>query len=537
MKSQILLHVKLATMLLIGAVAYPTVLPGQETQPAESGKGDAQPPEERKDAQPPQPKQKLIDINKETTHVLGPLDDEGFVDYAGAIDQILSEGVTPETNGAIPFWQAVGCQRIPPERREKFFQRIGTEVPAVQNEPLGWPEFARDKLKLAGDAALAIDPMFDMAARRPWKRDEFPQIGIWLDAQEKRLQLVEAAAGKKHFWSPILLSDEKTLVSAELLVLEPAREFARMLNVRCMLHLGEGRVEAAWRDIETTRALARQVARGSTIIEQLVGVAMESIACQAYINLVQQVQPGPREAVRMIARFDKSEPLPRMTRAMGIGERFMFLQASQMLAKEGPKALGQLGIGANANNPIIAMVFRSGINWNVPMRDANEYYNRIVEIGEIASPTKRRRALFDYQTEVEEDLQANGKPSPLTLLTGVGRGRAIGNILKALLLPAISASADAEFRIHDYHQLCRIATALEGYRTLHGDYPESLEPLVPKFVDDLGVDTFSEGKPWHYRREEAGYVLYSVGQNGTDEGGKRNDDLVIRGPRDHRDRE
>lgn len=66
----------------------------------------------------------------------------------------------------------------------------------------------------------------------------------------------------------------------------------------------------------------------------------------------------------------------------------------------------------------------------------------------------------------------------------------------------------------------RIACGLERYRLAHGTYPDSLEALVPACIDAVPHDTLN-GQPYHYRMNADGtFLLYSVGWNQTDDGGK-----------------
>jgi hypothetical protein len=66
----------------------------------------------------------------------------------------------------------------------------------------------------------------------------------------------------------------------------------------------------------------------------------------------------------------------------------------------------------------------------------------------------------------------------------------------------------------------RIACALERYRLAHGVYPGSLDVLAPAYIDELPHDIMN-GQPYHYRlRSDGTYLLYSVGWNQTDDGGK-----------------
>jgi hypothetical protein len=66
----------------------------------------------------------------------------------------------------------------------------------------------------------------------------------------------------------------------------------------------------------------------------------------------------------------------------------------------------------------------------------------------------------------------------------------------------------------------QIACALERYRLAHGEYPETLDALAPGFIPQLPRDIVN-GEPLKYRRADNGkFLLYSVGWNETDDGGK-----------------
>jgi hypothetical protein len=41
---------------------------------------------------------------------------------------------------------------------------------------------------------------------------------------------------------------------------------------------------------------------------------------------------------------------------------------------------------------------------------------------------------------------------------------------------------------------------------------------VPQYIDKAPIDPF-DGKPMRYKLTEPGYIVYSIGEDGTDEGG------------------
>jgi hypothetical protein len=93
------------------------------------------------------------------------------------------------------------------------------------------------------------------------------------------------------------------------------------------------------------------------------------------------------------------------------------------------------------------------------------------------------------------------------------------NLFTGMLIPALDKVAKKSANAQTYVNLARIACALERHRLAHGNYPETLDALVPQFIAQLPHDVIN-GEPLKYRRtDERQFVLYSVGWNETDDGG------------------
>lgn len=76
------------------------------------------------------------------------------------------------------------------------------------------------------------------------------------------------------------------------------------------------------------------------------------------------------------------------------------------------------------------------------------------------------------------------------------------------------------------YQASILALALEKYQLVHSEFPESLEELVPDFIEAIPQDPVSQ-TPLLYRREEMGYLLYSPGEDGIDHGALLGADLLL----------
>jgi hypothetical protein len=73
--------------------------------------------------------------------------------------------------------------------------------------------------------------------------------------------------------------------------------------------------------------------------------------------------------------------------------------------------------------------------------------------------------------------------------------------------------ADAQAR------LAVSALAIEAFRNQESRLPQKLEEVAPKILADVPTDPF-DGAPLRYRRRENGFVLYSIGRDREDNGGR-----------------
>jgi len=93
----------------------------------------------------------------------------------------------------------------------------------------------------------------------------------------------------------------------------------------------------------------------------------------------------------------------------------------------------------------------------------------------------------------------------------------------SLYCPAIEACRAAHWRQETEVLLTRLLFALEAYHRDTGSYPDVLDDLLGRYIDEIPLDPFS-GESFRYILEPPGYLLYSVGPNGMDEDGRDRSD-------------
>jgi hypothetical protein len=94
------------------------------------------------------------------------------------------------------------------------------------------------------------------------------------------------------------------------------------------------------------------------------------------------------------------------------------------------------------------------------------------------------------------------------------------NFFAQLLLPALGHTRQVMVRGEARYEMLGLVAALKLYRQQVGVWPDELGWLIQdKIIAKLPTDPFS-GKPYRYKLDEGHFVLYSVGPDMKDDGGK-----------------
>ena len=496
-----------------------------------------------------------IIISPQTTHIAGPLTPDGLPDYERYYRERATDGVTPENNAATLLWPALWPGELQPSQYAAVAAELGlAKVPSVadalvrvhhksvQNNIADWlreQDAARAAARSDADPAAkkplstsdnyGVDPYFelampliDQAIGRPWKTDDIPPLAKWVADNQKPLDTLVEATRRPRFYmpSPSLIDNERGMMIAVLLPgIQSCREVARGLPARAMWHLGEGRPMDAWEDLHAVHRLSRLISQdGQTVVEQLVAIAISGVACESTHTLLHHGNLTPEQARKIQQDLAALGSFGNMARSIGQWERIMGLDSIVHISRSGGNALNDM-IGHDTG-PMVQSLRVVSIDWNLVLREANRRYDQLAEAAIAPTWLERQAALAAVDAELNRLSSSLQSPQRWlgAALTREQRSRLVADVTMALLLPAINAAHAAQDRGNINLAVVQLAAALAVYRAENGSYPEMLDALVPAVLPALPVDLF-HGKPYIYRRDGEGYLLYSVGANGADDGG------------------
>jgi hypothetical protein len=505
-------------------------------------------PQKKQDGQA-EPKSRIT-VAKDVTFYTKPLDKAGYVDYGAALNAHYSKGVTPENNAVVLLYHAFGPKPDGTAQPDEFFKLLGMPKPPAEGnyfKPLGHALKARGVKRSDPEWQQLFDEQ-SISYSRVWKDGELKLIAEWIKLNEGPMKHVEAAVLRKYNYSPIVIPRDDKGVSSGLIAtllpgIQQSRDFARVLGARAMNHLGEGRVQQAWNDLMVMRKLGRLIAQGPTLIEALVGIAIENIGNHSTLVLIEHTQPDAKQVAKYLADLDgieKTHPMSRMADKVETTERSMYMDCVQLLAR-GSLNLEQLaGVTGGGDFGNIMQKYATGlVEWDIVLRKGNVWYDRMVKIMRMDDYVERSKAVAKANEDIKKMAQESRAPINLLRFLDPKKGREaasdfMGDVMVALLLPAVQQARIAEDLATQNGRHLRIALALSAYKKKNGSYPAKLSDVKP-YLGAVPRDIFT-GEELNYKVTKDGYLVYSVGPNGKDEGGRwynddpRGDDVNIRMP-------
>lgn len=293
------------------------------------------------------------------------------------------------------------------------------------------------------------------------------------------------------------------------------RTVTHILALRASARLALGESAAALDDILLALRAADTIKDEPMLIPYLVRSAARVRAVQAIWDGLAQRRWSEPELARLQAELQHRD-LWEGTRLAMQGER-AFGHEIIALVRRDPDLLPQLGAvdlasGGPARPPWFARFVLNCIprGWfDLEEVEYDRFFRAtLLSHVDIASRRINPAALDQAEQALHAELRS-GLPAILRHQAMCG-----------MLLPALPRVYQKAARAQTITDQAMLACALERHRLAHGQFPASLEALVPSFIERLPSDII-KGGPLHYRRsDEDRFALYSIGWNGVDDGGE-----------------
>jgi hypothetical protein len=331
---------------------------------------------------------------------------------------------------------------------------------------------------------------------------------------QNQLALSRAAtAGEMHGRPDWRIKFASPTISTLLPDLNAQRQLARMLNWAALdAHHRHDDAEAAQRFLQIL-SQAKALQNHPSLVGHLVAIGIEAIGCELARTIGPDMQIGAApdgsghpasvaQIKQLIALLLDDRPL-REGQVLAYRTERMF-EVDTVLEV----ASGQLTIEAlTSRGP----------------SDSNSKKAQAI-LGYLLSPQiyGDGRLMLDQTTNVLKAAQAPDWPTSqarMAALPDLKGKRRFGHVMLSILMPAFERAVTQDFRLLTDKRLTALMLACRRYAVDHGGkFPDKLDDLVPNYLPAIPADPFATGAPLRYRGG-ANPVVYSIGENGTDDSG------------------
>ena len=309
-------------------------------------------------------------------------------------------------------------------------------------------------------------------------------------------------------------------VMAHPLILK--RQAGQMLAAAVISDLRRGAVGEAREKIHTLLLLGRWHEDEGMLVDHMIRVALLSLATSVTWEALQA--PGWNEVplAALQADLEAASTWRKLPRTLAV-ERAFVLSGFEMARTNAPTATAWLpgstraagSVAQSFNESIYTPIWQKA--WSA--QDELVYLKSIEMLFESYRDADRARSYQVFKLGIEQRARAMKARQGL-----FNRWRFP---LSEVAQPAWAKAGLSLMRAESMREMARAATAIARHRLRHDAEPESLQAMVPEFLRDVPWD-FMDGKPLRYRRHERRrFSLWSVGEDGRDDGGKGvGDDLI-----------
>ena len=427
------------------------------------------------------------------------------------------EGVRDEARQVTHVLRAaVEAARVDPEEARKELQAefekikaageptslqelIPPEVPDEENAALLYQQ-AFEKIELSEEDKDVLSDLIGSMAQPP--RGEAPSMEAVEQIVAKNaaaIALLENAAQRPKCRFPVDWEAGNAMTFPHYGKL---RQCARVLPAQVIVQVRRGDAAGALRTVEVGLAMCEAVRDEPLLISQLLRYALVQILLRP-LHVVLEEDVVPTASCRELFDYLKEMEFMQSFVHSLWGERAMGIWVFDHV-REKPEIMADV---SGTDDPGLARIYAGPFGPPILNKDEATYLRLMSE--QIAAGAKPYREAYAELAEIEGRIEDEVRPAC---------------VLTAILLPVFTRVAAKRDVIIARVGLAQVALGLKAYKNEKGEYPESLAQL-PEVIEwaELPEDPFS-GEDFIYQREGEGFLVYSIGPDLEDDGGKAEED-------------
>jgi hypothetical protein len=371
------------------------------------------------------------------------------------------------------------------------------------------------------DLPPELTDAFDYAVGKAWPSgvqalDDY----FALPTTRKAIDLATQASKMEHCQMPYFGDPGGSVIGVLLPNLTHMRQLSKIMTADGRRLAAAGNLgEAVERHLATMR-VGVHAGEGFTLIEGLVGIAVFTLGNNALRDAVGRHEVSAAQLAYVAAELDRLAPrLPSSERGLAGEQRFGPAIVDEVASRPFNLILMQhySGVGDGSDPSIAEQI-------NVNPQDG---WSRLEQrIGTMLFPDRAIKGHMKRFYEMQDTLARRPMSDDARAFNEeefITKQLPRWDVLSRMMLPSLSRAIQLGLACKARFAITRTSVAVMQFTRAHdGEAPAALDDLANKLSHEAMIDPFT-GDPLRYRREDNGWVLYSLGPNMKDDGGVETD--------------
>jgi hypothetical protein len=345
---------------------------------------------------------------------------------------------------------------------------------------------------ISGGATLE-ERLADLPPTQPLSDLELADLGEELDNVAAALAKARELADRPHGRYPVVWRDD--YIGTVMPHLDHPRTVVRMLSIDALVRSRDGDGEGAVRSCRAALNVGRSIGDEPATVSQRVRAACILATVHELERVLASTQPSPGTLAEMQTSLELEDAQPFLLRSLRAARVAYFQPLELMRTRQfdrGGYGLRPSLLGSTADGLVdqqrAAACEAAYLRWTTAMVEAAKL------------PTESQEARLRLLPEPKEQLPV--------LMAAMSRGDDWVQIARYFN------------RVHAELRCATVALAAERYRLAKNRWPDKVDDLIPQYLAAVPADPF-DGKPLRFARRPDGGVIYSVGPDQIDDGGKQ----------------
>ena len=347
----------------------------------------------------------------------------------------------------------------------------------------------REELKLMPIVGSAELP----PRTEPLSDDTKSRVAQHIADNQQALELLHTGAAAEYFRYPVDFGDG---IGTLMPHLNELKKGAKLLNLEAVLYAEKGKPQLATDSVISSLGIARSLTKEPMVVSQLVRISCQALNASILEHLINRTDFTDEQLAELSQAVAEADDPAAMARGY-VGERCFAIDTFKL-----PYSKIRHVSSFPSRRPTVGV-----LSFVLYKATGTKSMDLLIYLDFLDNYIRATQVPLHLRQDAVQAIEAK-----LTTLSKA-------HIFLHLFPPTFARYTILDLANVSYLRAAQASLAIQRYRLAIGKIPDTLGDLAPTYLDAVPSDPF-DGNDLRYKKLVTGFVVYSIGEDGSDDGGK-----------------